>query len=325
MPVRKFQGQQGLVPEGEGLGFGCVYQEPFRKMRKKLQEETVDFLRDNAPHERLGFMLDPEAGLSRKTREPSGREKLSALQRTLDSFGHKRSKNQRWFHRQFTQSVIRKIFKHEFADNVDALREEFGVDQFKSEVMAITPRRWGKTWAVAMFVAAMASVLPNTEQAIFSTGRRASEKLLQLIYEMLCKLPGMRESVVKKTQETIWLQGPGGPGDTRKISSYPSKVRARARSCLFRARVRINQTRCRADDNRHGGRGRQNAGRFASGKAMHLVSNDVYRHGRNRAPSLPRPPGHAAGAGRVCSGHRRQHVLVLRGVARPLAPRLPRA
>lgn len=239
MPVHRLPRANPPLVTGDALGQGCVYEEPFRKMRRKFHDETREFLRENAPHKPLGFMLDPEAGLSRRVRELSGREKLSALQRTLDSFGHKRSKNQRWFHRQFTQSVIRKIFKHEFADNVDALREEFGVDQFKSEVMAITPRRWGKTWAVAMFVAAIASVLPNVEQAIFSTGRRASEKLLQLVYEMLCRLPGMRESVVKKTQETIWIQGPGGTGDIRKISSYPSKARARARG-----RVRINQPRC---------------------------------------------------------------------------------
>lgn len=128
-----------------------------------------------------------------------------------------------------TQSVIKKIFKDDLPENLDALREEFAIDQFKSEVMIVTPRRWGKTYSVAMFVAACAASLERTEQAIFSTGRRASEKLLQLIYQMLCKLPGIKESIIKKNVETIWIQGPCGPDDIRKISSYPSKVSGKAR------------------------------------------------------------------------------------------------
>jgi len=43
-----------------------------------------------------------------------------------------------------SMAIIRKLFKDDFAENLDFLREQFEVDQFKSEVMIITPRRWGK-------------------------------------------------------------------------------------------------------------------------------------------------------------------------------------
>ena len=43
-----------------------------------------------------------------------------------------------------SMAIIRKLFKDDFAENIDFLREQFEVDQFKSEVMIITPRRWGK-------------------------------------------------------------------------------------------------------------------------------------------------------------------------------------
>jgi len=72
-----------------------------------------------------------------------------------------------------------------------------------------------------MFVVAMAYAVEGLDQAIFSTGRRASKKLLDLIYQFLCKLPGMKESIIRKNVETIHIQGPGGPDDVRKISSYP--------------------------------------------------------------------------------------------------------
>ena len=75
-----------------------------------------------------------------------------------------------------------------------------------------------------MFVAACAYAIEGSDQAIFSTGRRASKKLLDLIHRFLCKLPGMQEAIIVKNVETIHIQGPGGVDDIRKISSYPSKV-----------------------------------------------------------------------------------------------------
>jgi hypothetical protein len=72
-----------------------------------------------------------------------------------------------------------------------------------------------------MFVVACSYAIEGLDQAIFSTGRRASKKLLDLIYQFLCKLPGMKEAIIRKNVETIHIQGPGGPDDVRKISSYP--------------------------------------------------------------------------------------------------------
>ena len=46
-----------------------------------------------------------------------------------------------------SQAIIRKLFRDDFAENIDFLREQFQVDEFKSEVMIITPRRWGKVRA----------------------------------------------------------------------------------------------------------------------------------------------------------------------------------
>lgn len=75
-----------------------------------------------------------------------------------------------------------------------------------------------------MFVAGMAANLPGLVQSIFSTGRRASELLLDLIYNILCKIPDMEARIIKHTNETIWIIG-DGVGDIRKIYSYPSKVK----------------------------------------------------------------------------------------------------
>ena len=72
-----------------------------------------------------------------------------------------------------------------------------------------------------MFVAAFALAIPKKEQSIFSTGRRASQKLLELIHTFVCQIPGGKERVVKFNQENLWILG-SSPDDVRKISSYPS-------------------------------------------------------------------------------------------------------
>jgi len=76
-----------------------------------------------------------------------------------------------------------------------------------------------------MFVAACAVTIEGCEQAIFSTGRRASQKLLELVYTFLCKIPGVSGSIIRHNVECIWIQGPHGKDDIRKIYSYPSKVK----------------------------------------------------------------------------------------------------
>jgi len=68
-------------------------------------------------------------------------------------------------------------------------------------------------------VAAMALNVPS-EQAIFSTGRRASQKLLELVLSLIMKVPGASDRIAKSNQEMIWVRHPGGR--MSKISSYPS-------------------------------------------------------------------------------------------------------
>ena len=208
-----------LFVEGRNV---ISYEQPFKKLRMAFEADLSTQVHDSIERERMWFVKDPKA--AGKSGRVNGWECLAKLNKSLDSFGLTRSKDQRFFHRNMTMAIIKKLFPDDLAENIDALREEFKTDVFKSEVLIVTPRRWGKTFSVAMFVAAAAVSIRGLEQAIFSTGRRASEKLLTLVYQFLCRLPGVKESIKKKNVETIWIEGPGGPDDIRKISSYPSKV-----------------------------------------------------------------------------------------------------
>jgi hypothetical protein len=81
-------------------------------------------------------------------------------------------------------------------------------------------QRFGKTTAVSMFMAAYCLSCPKSEQAVFSTGRRASQKMLENVRDMIRKVV-KPERILKCNQEVIVIAG-DEPGDVRKINSYPA-------------------------------------------------------------------------------------------------------
>lgn len=149
-----------------------------------------------------------------------GDQRLMDIRKTLDEFGLERSKMQREFHETFLQSVCLHLYKDDPDVDMEKIMRINNWDDLRQSVLCMTPRRFGKTTAVSMFVAAYAMCVPNSVQSIFSTGRRASQKLLELIRDMVKKTPWV-DRIVKCNQEEFVLQG-DSPFDKRKVFSYPS-------------------------------------------------------------------------------------------------------
>lgn len=183
---------------------------------EKRESQRLESLRQRSFVDRI---VDPAA---KDTRRLNGRDRLALLNWALDQFGVERSQMQKGFHQDMVGACAKLIFKQDLDANLDDLLIELGVTELRSEFMAITPRRTGKTYSVAMFVVAYLYAVENSTQSIFSTGRRASQKLIELIYKFACKIPGLKASIIKHNVETIWFRGPYGENDTRKVSSYPS-------------------------------------------------------------------------------------------------------
>lgn len=182
---------------------------------EKRQAQLLGALQQRSFVERVA---EPSANESGRV---SGRDRLALLNWALNSMGLERSHMQKGFHQDMVGACARLIFKQDLEANLDDLLVELGVTELRSEFMAITPRRTGKTYSVAMFVVAYLFAVENSTQSIFSTGRRASQKLIELIYKLACKIPGLKASIIKHNVETIWFKGPY-EGDVRKVSSYPS-------------------------------------------------------------------------------------------------------
>ncbi len=155
----------------------------------------------------------------------TGRLRLKALLNALaklDTLGYKRSKGQYTFHKAFIGACLKKIYGEDIYRDLNRLLKEYDLEELRSDVIICTPRRFGKTMSVALFVAAYLLTQPNAEISIFSTGRRASRKILALIWQIIVKLAGTPSIVVVYNQEALEVRGTGD--FTSKCFSYPSKV-----------------------------------------------------------------------------------------------------
>lgn len=199
---------------------------PIAKSQKCYARQEAAHIEAMRPPNLSKELLDPS---QRESKVITGRQRYSKARNALASYGVNASTMQKLFFNNMFGACAQLLFKADLETERDDYMLELGLTRLQPQFMAITPRRFGKTYSVAMFVVAMAFAVEGLEQAIFSTGRRASSKLLDLIFAFICRLPGMKESITRHNVETIHIQGPHGKSDVRKISSYPSKVKVSAR------------------------------------------------------------------------------------------------
>ena len=161
----------------------------------------------------------------------SAQSRLAMLDHALCSMDVERSEMQIRFHEAFIQASLRFICKDDPHVDIQEIMTARGWDNLKQQVLCLTPRRFGKTYAVAMFAAAVLVTIPGGEQAIFSTGRRASQKMLETIQMFVVtlkknlKLRGLK--LIKFNQEMLIYESPedSARGVRRAIYSYPSNAK----------------------------------------------------------------------------------------------------
>ena len=150
----------------------------------------------------------------------------------LDRGGWERSYHQRVFHESFLNAVVRILFKTDppghFTQSYPRLLELNAWSSISQEILVSTPRRFGKTIAVCLFVAALLYACPSIEISIYSTCKRISQKLLRncmRFVEIVYTVLGEDAPVfTKQTTDEVEIQGSEGRGDYRRLNSYPSKV-----------------------------------------------------------------------------------------------------
>lgn len=186
------------------------------------------------PQKRILSRLDAFIENS-KSETLRGDATLARLYEALDSCGLQRTSTQRFFHKCFVQSILPWVYgKAEFAKYKDRILQESGIhpDKYNQYTLISTPRRWGKTTSVAIFVASALFSVPEIWISVYSTGRRASKALSDLVHKFIKRLEekaGMKKSrVLVKNTEELFYGGDVG-SDVRQLFSYPATVQVRKR------------------------------------------------------------------------------------------------
>jgi hypothetical protein len=157
----------------------------------------------------------------------SGDEKLRDLKYYLDNLGLKRHIHQIRFHEHMIKASLSKIYEMEWETQYEAIMKKFNIVKMKRELLFSCPRRFGKTFSVALYCAAYMLSIPNCQVAVFSTGKRTAKKLMMLILSFLARFNGFEDYVDIKNQEDLVLEF--GSFDKRQLSCYPSTVKVRRR------------------------------------------------------------------------------------------------
>ena len=160
-----------------------------------------------------------------------GDDVCANLYSALDRCGLQRTSTQRMFHKKFIESSLPHVYgKRDFGRFRERILNDNGVpcDTYNQYTLISTPRRWGKTTSVAMFVACMLFCVPHAWISVFSTGRRASKSLADLVHKFLTRLEeGTKKSrvIVKNTEELFYAGDTAS--DVRQLFSYPATVQVR--------------------------------------------------------------------------------------------------
>ena len=160
---------------------------------------------------------------------------LAKLYASLDSCGLTRTSTQRFFHKNFVESILPWIYGiNDFTRYKDRILNEAGLvpEKYNQYTLISTPRRWGKTTSVAMFVACALFSVPEIWISVYSTGRRASSALSQMVHKLILKLEEAasykKTMVLRKNTEELFYSG-DLPSDVRQLFSYPCSVQESTR------------------------------------------------------------------------------------------------
>lgn len=160
--------------------------------------------------------------------ECQGDRELRHLYQTLakiDKTNWTRSIQQKQFHDYFIAASIRNIYKDDFVKNYPRILKEnpqFN-DDLNQNVIVTCPRRFGKTIATSMFIAAYLICVEGAEVAVFSPSKRQSVMLLESVDKFIHIL-GASSRISVRNQEKLFISGTKSYNDIRKSFYYPAVI-----------------------------------------------------------------------------------------------------
>lgn len=214
--------------------YGLQMYSILNRHRKEQRDEEIESKRLRT---RLELSTDP----LRDSRQTSGDSRLKLMRHLLNCLGYVRSSDQQAFHEYFIRACLPLIYGKDFQANHSRILKEHNISKVDFGVLIVTARRFGKTTAVAMFVCVLLLCVPGITIAIFSTCKRTSTSLTELVRRFLKFIPGAQQRIVEQNQERLYIAAvplPDGQGpqsqtakdlqaspDTSKLFSFPGEAK----------------------------------------------------------------------------------------------------
>ncbi len=212
------------------LGLRIVDSQPYFS---KFNEFTADNCKKHARTFRIRKQWEVAGEKSRK-RECSGDAILNKLFRTLPMLTKKVRVDQKTMHSHMISALLPLIYGDELEQHRERLLKILRLDKISQELIILADRRRGKTWGVALLVAAALICIPAVEIVIFSLAQRIAEKMLMLVDKFLATHAEGRKMLIRPhTQQKLTLKGPYGPDDVRMCQSFPGMTNVRFFLCIY--------------------------------------------------------------------------------------------
>jgi hypothetical protein len=137
----------------------------------------------------------------------AGDDKLKQIQFLLDDIlkrrGWEREESQKKLHRSYVIASLPQIYGKDWEVHSQRVLKRFGVTDLKSLVLAMYPRRFGKTISIANFVSVVLVVLSGITISTFSTGRRASGSMMSEVLGLISENPHLLARVITQNHEKL--------------------------------------------------------------------------------------------------------------------------
>lgn len=144
-----------------------------------------------------------------------------------------RSETQWEVHQAMIDSLLPVIYGEEWEINQGRILQKLGLEKLEQEVLIVMARREGKSYSVGMGVAALMLLVPNINIAVFATGKRMAQALLDITKNFLHlawkhSINEKGYTILHHNAEAFILKGPDGtirsvrimPGTPKVYSHY---------------------------------------------------------------------------------------------------------
>lgn len=154
--------------------------------KKRIEEERFRLIPRHKKKCNAGSDSKTVTGMDMFEAFISGLKRIDEITDTTGEKVFKRDPVQVVLHSHMTVSVLPSMFKNDLAKYLHILKKKLGFKYINPNKLITAPRRFGKTYALAIFAFIFALTQKDVELPIFSPGRRASSKLLALIFKIGC-------------------------------------------------------------------------------------------------------------------------------------------